>query len=334
MTNIDKRLDEIEKKLDGMSGIQYPVFGNQISSSNDEIDLRELWGVVWGGKWVIIVTTFVCAIVSVLYALSLPNVYKSEALLAPAEENSGGGLSGLAGQFGGLASLAGVSIGGGGSDKTALAIEVLKSREFLTQFIEKYNLLVPLMAAEDWDSSSEKLMINAGIYDVTRKEWVRAAKGHKGAKPSLQEAYESFTKKMAVVQDKKNNFISVSMEFYSPLLARQWVEWLVRDINEEMKSRDVSEAEKSVKYLSQQLEQTSIADMQAVFYELIEEQSKTIMFAKVRDEYVFKTIDKAVVPERKLKPKRSIICVMGVLLGGMLGVFMVFVRYFFKSSSV
>ena len=48
----------------------------------------------------------------------MPNQYKATALLAPAQ-SSGGGLSGALGQLGGLASLAGVSIGGGESSEGA-----------------------------------------------------------------------------------------------------------------------------------------------------------------------------------------------------------------------
>ncbi|MCV5216295.1 Wzz/FepE/Etk N-terminal domain-containing protein, partial [Escherichia coli] len=49
---------------------------------DDEIDLRELFKALWKGKWIIIATTFIFAIGSVLYAMSLPNIYKADALLA------------------------------------------------------------------------------------------------------------------------------------------------------------------------------------------------------------------------------------------------------------
>ncbi|WP_306462760.1 GNVR domain-containing protein, partial [Klebsiella pneumoniae] len=72
--------------------------------------------------------------------------------------------------------------------------------------------------------------------------------------------------------------------------------------------------------------------IRTVLYKLIEEQAKTIMFAEVRDEYVFKTIDPALAPEEKAKPKRALICVLGTLLGGMLGVAIVLVRFAFRKA--
>lgn len=332
--DIGARLDNVEYQLNEVisKGLatEFSDISYQYAHEKDEIDLRELWRIIWSGKWIIISVTLIFAVVSVLYALSLPNIYKSEALLAPAEDKSGGGLSGLAGQFGGLASLAGVNLGSGGNDKTALAIEVLKSRKFINKFIETREILIPLMSANGWDGKN--LIIDSDIYDEANERWVRKATPPLKSKPSSQEAYKAFMEILSVTEDKTGSFVSIGVEFYSPELAKHWVDWLVKDINREIKAREVAEAKKSIRYLSGQIEKTPIADMQAIFYELIEEQSKTIMFAEVRDEYVFKTIDDAISPELKSKPKRALICILGLILGGMLGVLYILVRHFLNSN--
>src|SRR5690606_24613901 len=121
-----------------------------------------------------IATTFVFAVASVFYALSLPNIYKSEALLAPASEQKGAGLSG---QLGGLAALAGVSLGSGaGVDKTALALEVIKSRDFLGRFIENRIQLHDLMAAESWDLSSNTIRYDEEVYNQQSQQWIAEVK--------------------------------------------------------------------------------------------------------------------------------------------------------------
>jgi len=116
--------------------------------ADDEIDLRELFSAIWQGKWIIVAVTSVFTVAAVFYALSLPNIYKSEALLAPVSEQSG---LKIPGQLGGLAALAGVNLGGGAAtDKSAIAVEVLRSRTFLINFIEKFDLYVPLLASKGW----------------------------------------------------------------------------------------------------------------------------------------------------------------------------------------
>lgn len=52
------------------------------TTGDDEIDLRELFSVIWQGKWLVIAITAVFAIGSVVFAIMQPNIYKSEALLA------------------------------------------------------------------------------------------------------------------------------------------------------------------------------------------------------------------------------------------------------------
>ena len=48
---------------------------------DDKIDLRELFGLLWEGRKLIILITCVFALCSIVYALSLNNYYKSEAIL-------------------------------------------------------------------------------------------------------------------------------------------------------------------------------------------------------------------------------------------------------------
>jgi len=57
-----------------------------------------------------------------------------------------------------------------------------------------------------------------------------------------------------------------------------------------------------------------------------------VMLANVRSEYVSKTVDPAVVAERKAKPARALICILSDLLGGILSVMFVLVPYFSKKS--
>ncbi|HFQ5292037.1 TPA: Wzz/FepE/Etk N-terminal domain-containing protein [Vibrio vulnificus] len=300
---------------------------------DDEVDLRELFKALWKGKWIIIATTFLFTAASVLYALSLPNTYKADALLAPAESSNGGGLSKMAGQLGGLAALAGVNLAGGESSQVDLAVQVMKSRQFVDSFINKHDLLVPLMAAKGWNLANNKLVLDESIYDPNTGNWLREAKGLRGAKPSAQEAFEVFKRdSLNISQDKESGLYTLSIKHYSPYVAQQWVNWLIEDINKVMRERTIAETSQNLAYLNKQLQKTAVADMQSTFYKLIEEQTKSLMLAEVQDEFIFKVIDPAVVPELKDGPKRALICVLGILLGGMLGAAFVLINFAFQKK--
>ncbi len=294
---------------------------------DDEIDLRELFGVIWAGKWLIISITAAASVMAVIVALMLPNIYRAEALLTP-NNQEGGGLQSLAAQYGGLASLAGINLNSGAPDKTALGLEILKSRKFVSEFIERRDILVPLMAAKGWNVGTGELVFDADAYDEASGKWVRDISPAKKIIPSFQEAHKAFLNILSVTQDQKSGLVTIAVDHYSPIIAKQWVDWLIVDLNSTIMLQDVTEAEQAIEYLNEQIESTSLAAPQNVFFKLIEEQTKTVMLAKVSPEYMLKTLDPAVIPEMKSRPSRALICVLGTLLGGMLSVLMVLIRHY------
>jgi LPS O-antigen subunit length determinant protein (WzzB/FepE family) len=146
--------------------------------------------------------------------------------------------------------------------------------------------------------------------------------------PSPWEAYQRFLQLISVSQDKTTSLVTIGVEFYSPKIAKTWLKWLVADVNDFMRQQDESEAQSSIDYLTKQLEKIEVSAMETVFYQLIEEQTKNMMLTKVSAEYVLKTIDPAQVPDEKGGPNRILIIVLGTLLGGMLAILIVLVRYF------
>lgn len=306
---------------------------SQNQSQNDEIDLAELWRAVWAGKLTIIAISFMFAVASILFALSKPNIYRASAILAPvSEEDGAGGLGALAGQFGGLASMAGIELGGGGNDKTALTLEILKSRSFIENYITKHKLAVPIMAGENWDMATDTLILDNELYDQVNNKWIRDVSPPKKTVPSSWESFKEFSELLSISQDEKTQMITIAIEFFSPSMAQQWLTWLISDVNEFMRNQDQKEAQDSIDYLTEQLENIQVTTMETVFFQLIEEQTKNMMLTKVKAEYVLKTVDPSQVPDEKAGPKRAFIVILGTILGGILSVLIVLIRYFAKKN--
>jgi len=296
-----------------------PASGSS-SDSEDEIDIREVFAALWRGKWLIICVTLVFAIAGAAYALLQPNEYTASSLLVPTEGESGGRLSG---QLAGLASLAGVNFGGGDANKAVIAKEVIESRAFLADFIRRHNLAVPLMAAKGWSTEKQKWVIDQDIYVPDAEVWGKDDDGN-SLKPTDWDLVKQFRELLALSESKENGMITINLTTLSPVASKNWLERLVRDLNDHMRAQDVAEAEASIEYLEGKLEDTNIAGMQQVFYQLIESETRTIMLASAQPEYVFKTIDPPVVPQEPSGPKRVLILVVATMLGGILGIFMVF----------
>jgi len=292
--------------------------------ADDEIDLRQLFATLWAGKWVVIAFTILFAAGGVGFALMKPDIYQASVLVAPANEE--GGVKGLSGQLGGLASLAGINLGGGGSNQTVIAKEVLQSRAFLTEFIRRHQLVVPLKGVDGWNKEKQQWQYNREIYNPETKEWLNDDEGESLA-PTNWDLVKAFKEShLGVSENKDTGMLTISIKSLSPVAARDWAGLLVADVNEHMRKEDIGTSEARIAYLESKLEETSITGMQQVFFELIESETRTVMLANAQPEYVFKTVDPAVAPQEKSAPKRALIVVLAVMLGGMLGVFCVFVR--------
>lgn len=297
----------------------------------DEIDLRELFSVLWASKLLILTITLTFTSLSVIYALVTPNQYKATLLLAPAQHNTGGVSSALS-QFGGLASLAGISLGGGQDSDARIAIEVMQSRSFIEQFIKESGIVVELMAVKKWDTNAKRLVIDNSVFDTKTRQWTRKPPAGRTVTPSLWEAYKVFFDRLQVTEDKKTGLITVSIEYFSPYLAKQWVENYIIAANLYLQQRKLARIDKNIRYLKEQIPTTSVAEMREIFFTLIEEQIKSKMLVEASPEYAFTAVGDVMVPEEKSQPKRSLIVVLGMLLGAMLSIYLVLLRYYWFNN--
>lgn len=292
------------------------VISTPVTSSDSAFDLVELWLILWRQKWLIILSSMLLTVGVVAYSLTLPNIYKSSALLSPQKSQESGGMAALAGQFGGLASMAGINIGGA-SDDTALHIEIIKSRDFIYNFIKNHDVKVPLMASKEWSKEHNKLTINESIFSVEENKWVREVKAGQSAEPSLFEVHDIFLKQLAVVQNKGTGLVTISFKHIDPNISKLWVEYIIQDINVLMRKQEIEEKTKSISFLEKQLAKTDLTEMKNIFYSIIEEQTKMILLAEVQENYVFKVIESPIIEERKESPNRAVITILSAMFFGL-----------------
>ena len=299
------------------------------TSYDDEFDLKELFSVLWKAKILIIVITSFFALSSVLYALSLTNFYKSEVLLNVAgESNSLGALSGM----GGLASMAGITLPSSGEDKSEIAIKTIQSRAFLKHLITFENVLPSIMATKSYDFQSKKIQFDPKIYNENNGVWVRQPKKNQQSKPSYLEAHETYLKQISVNKDKISNLITISVEHISPIFAKELLGLIINEANELLRNKDLRESSAAIAFLNNEIPKSSLITMKDAINKLVQKQLETQMLSKVNKEYILKVIEPSFIPEKKSKPKRALICILGTLLGGMLAMLWVLMRHYISGS--
>ena len=114
-----------------------------------------------------------------------------------------------------------MSLGEGISSEAQIAQEILQSWGFVETFIEKNDLAIPVYAAQGWDAVSGELEINDDIYDVSENQWLLTdEETGEFRPPSSWELFERFSDILSVTEDKESSLVTLSMEFYSPQIAK------------------------------------------------------------------------------------------------------------------
>ncbi len=301
---------------------------NYPNDFDDEINLRELFYIILGGKWIIVSVTAFLSIIGVIYSLSLPNIYVSKALLAPV--NSSGGINGALGGYSGLAGFAGLTLPTV-SDKRGNSVKAIRKISSLSFFENNIlsNIYLPdLMALKSWNSETNTQVYNDKIYDSNNNTWI----GDYSQTPSAQKSFIIFRNHLSLSEDKLTGFVTLSIKHKSPFVAKQWTDLIVSQINNFYRQKDKSESEKAVSYLNKQISMTDLSEIKEVLAELLQEETKKLTLIEANKFYVFDFIDPPAVMEKKSEPKRALICIVFALLGGMLGVLSVLYRHFVYSE--
>ncbi|MDA7822586.1 Wzz/FepE/Etk N-terminal domain-containing protein [Opitutales bacterium] len=293
---------------DPKSSTKYVMVESGPSSDEDEIDLLELIRTLLQAWKTIVGITILCTGLAVVYALYSPEVFKAETLLTPAQEEKSGASSVLS-QFGGLAAMAGVTIPADSNIERVLA--TLETRVFLKKFIEEKNLL-PIIFEDFWDAASNSWKLQLGQKAFIAEDGISSIRGA-----------------IEVDQD-KSNLITLSISWKDPEVAAQWANDLVKQLNEQLRAQAIADSKKRVGYLEQELAKTTLQDMRAILYNLLESEKQKAMLANVNEDFALEVIDPAVAPETREKPKRKLIVALGGVCGGFLGIFAVFFGQFLQ----
>ncbi len=291
---------------------------------DDEINFRELFNVLWAAKKLIILITAIFAIGSVAYAVSLNNYYTSWSLLSVRSDSGDQGSS-----IGGLAAMVGLSLPSSGEDRAAQTIELIKSRQFVKHLMTFDDILPSIMAAKTYNSASQELLFNQKLYDSETKTWKQNPSNSGSKTPSYLQAHLLYNDMMSISQDRFTGFISITVEHISPLFAKEFLDLIIKESNELVRKKDMEESKQRLMYLTSELSKTTFVEIKDSINTLIEAQLEKQMLAQIHQDYVLIEIEPPYIPEKKSRPSRANICVLGTLLGGMLSLLIVLIRHYF-----
>jgi len=292
----------------------------------DEIDLRELWQTIVKGKKIIILVVSIVVSLTLVYALKMPNVYKSEVMLIPTSDDSGPSLGGL----GGLAAMAGVSIGGGGSMTPDTAFKsLLNNYEFMKAFVEK-NKIVAYYDAENVDENYVFALGYRGVYDFLKPELDREMTYD----DKVFEIIKILKKNLSISSDKKTALITVSYSdsdrTYPPIIINAFL----KDASKYLVDNNLRIIDNKLHYFQKEMQKADGFELRKSLSSMISGilQDKVMMQSKVYYQCDVLTEPSVAYIKDKTKPKRGLIMVVSFITSIILGIFLVFFLEFIKKE--
>lgn len=297
-------------------------------SNIEEIDLTIIYTVLKKRLKELTIYAFSFLSLSIIYSLSLPNIYHSSAVLISSQFDDS--LSNATKDYDSLASFAGIDISSQvyvtNADKAAKKISTLS---FFKNNILPNIHLPDLMAVDSWDHENNILIFDDKIYNESNKTWVRDFSYPRKQIPSYQESYEKFHENhFSMLKDDDAGFITLTIKHQSPYVAKEWTELIANQINIFYRAEDRAKAKKSIAYLNTQMTQTNFSEVKELIARLLQKETQKLSLVEANDDYVFEFIDPPAVMEEKAEPNRLIIVFFGALFGIIIGSTVILVRFF------
>jgi uncharacterized protein involved in exopolysaccharide biosynthesis len=267
----------------------------------DEIGFKEIVDLFWRMKWSALAIICTVTAIGASSLLFIPKKYTVKMILSPATTDPAsskmGAMGTMASQLGGLASIAG--LGSVTNSTRSEAIATLQSEAVTERYIKENNLL-PVLYKSRWDSQ--------------KREWKTSALS---SAPTLWKGNQLFEKKIRLVSDDtKTGLVTFKVTWTDPSLAAQWANGLVKDTNDFLKNKAISESERNIAFLRKQAASTDVVEVRQSIYSLMQTEINKEMLAQGSDEYALKVIDPAVPPEKASSPD-VVLWIVGSIFAGL-----------------
>ena len=192
---------------------------NQEIYQEDEIDLFELFQIIWNNRFFIAKIVFGITILTAIISFILPKTYTSESVIAPVTKSSSG--SGLSA----IAAMAGLPVGG--DQATANVVAVLNSNTLRERVVKDLNLLDEILK----DKKNE-------------------------FKRPYQELGIRLKDSIKINEDKKNGTIKIEVDWKDPDIAQKINESIIKNLRQILNEKSFTVAKMNRIFYENELNKT------------------------------------------------------------------------------
>ncbi len=293
------------------------------------LSFKNLFMSFYRDKFLILSLTFVFAIFSIFYALSIINKYSSEAKLIATSDLESSVTNSSSLNLRGVASIVTGQDFSDANPRSKLAKELLTSREFIYQFVIRREILVPLMAGKVWNIKKNEIEINKSIYDEKSGMWLREPTFLLASNPSKDEVFNKFMSNFEIQRTKDGIFLA-SLTSLSPFTSKEWLNWLIEDVNNEIRKKEVILSEGRIEFLMNELKSERVSSTKDAISAVLRKEYTQLMLANTQKDFVYTIIDPPNLASYRDGVARSVICILITSLGFFFSLLVVILKNYIK----
>jgi len=258
-------------------------------------------------------TTLLFFIIAIFYSLSLKDIYESDGVYL-IRNDSGQDQSNI----GSLSILAGIS-GQSGNNKSKIIRNTLYSRDFFKYFYNDNALLAIITDIDEYQKITKDVRYNN--FNILSNEW--ALIDGKTSKPSFEDAQTIFENSLSYENKDGPEIIKIKFNSRSPYAAKKILEVIVSKINEDTRNFEKNDTNKSIKFFKDMLSNQNEVYLNDAYAALLEQRVKSLELIEIYEDFSLKTIESPSVPEKKIKPKRTLVVVFFSAFGFILSLLLI-----------
>jgi uncharacterized protein involved in exopolysaccharide biosynthesis len=280
MGNKDEKTEGRGKTMEGRPRMEY---------REDEIDLREYFAILRKVWWQVVLLSMAVGVATLLYMFTKPNIYQVTAVVTPTVDEKKQNPA-----LGALTSF-GVTIGGPSSVEDLESL--FKSNDLTVRVFRKYNLW-SIVLADKFDPATGKI----------NPAWTDRLFGNE-KRPKLPGDWDAIRVAKDLMQvsvNKKSGTVSVSFESPSAEGSANIVKYFLDEGKSRLQEEAFDRATKNKKFIEEQIGKTVDALNRDRLYSLLGQEVEREMMARNREQFGFRILDSARIPDRKSAPKRAI----------------------------
>ena len=301
------------------------------SNFDDEINLRELFSVLWQGKYFIIIFTVIALMAGSIYLKILSSKYQVSILLAPVQEEIRPNFSGL----GSLASLAGVSLPTSNASDFAKFELMLKTREISTLVFKDKNLIQKIFSGE-WDNNQQIFRAQKRNRKTLIKNYVKelltGRPPNKYAGPSPARLAEFIHGNVSIGLDMSTQYLTLNAESSNPELLTKLLVSMIKNTDELFKKKFLKQANDAVQFYQIKISKARSQEHRQILATLIAKEERKLLLATREGPFVAEILTGPNTSLNPTYPNPRLILIFSILLGFFLSCGLLLIRSFLTKN--